>query len=235
MNVAIPLITAVVSLLFAATVLEQYLERRRAYQLVWTAGLLLYSMASLMGSLREVYGTSEPVFRTWYFTGAMLVPAYLGMGTIYLVAGRRLAHGTMTALAVLTVAAASLVYLLPLEQPLSNLPAGEPLTGRGFVPPAGRVVAVFMNISGTLAFVGGALYTAWRYGRRRAMGYRVLATALIAAGGLIAAAGGALEAVGLPEPHALALLVGVVVIYAGFLRSRESFALPRLPFPRSTA
>ena len=230
MNVAIPLLTSIVSFVFALTVLDQYLERRRAYQLVWTVGLLLYSLASFMQFIREAFQLYEPVFRTWYFTGAMLVPAYLGMGTMYLMARRKVAQGLMIALAVATVVGGVLVITLPLENDLATLSADEPLTGIGYIPVGIRLMAATLNILGTLAFVGGALYSAWIFWRRRVLGHRFVATTLIAVGGLTSAAGGVLEALGFPESHALALLLGVVIIYVGFLRSREVFTLSRIPF-----
>ena len=230
MSIAIPLATSVVSLVFALTVLDQYLERRRAYQLVWTVGLLLYFLASFMQFIREAFEISEPVFRTWYFTGAMLVPAYLGMGTMYLIARRKVAHGLMIALGVATVVGGVLVFTLSLENDLATPGADELLTGRGYIPVGIRLMAVALNILGTIAFVGGALYSAWVFWRQRILGHRFVSMTLIAIGGLTSAAGGALEGLGLPEPHALALLVGVVVIYVGFLRSREVFTIYRIPF-----
>ncbi|MEE8443655.1 MAG: hypothetical protein V3S37_07890 [Dehalococcoidia bacterium] len=232
MNIAIPLTTSIVSFVFALTVLDQYLERRRSYQLLWTVGLMLYFLASLMQFVREAFQISEPVFRTWYFTGAMLVPVYLGMGTMYLVARPKAAHGLMVVVAVVTVVVGVLVFALPLEKDLATLSADEVLTGRGYIPVGLRLTAAAMNMLGTLAFVGGALYSAWVFWRRRTMGYRFLGTTLIAVGGLTSAAGGALEGIGLPEPHALALLVGVIIIYIGFMRSSEVFTLYQVPFRR---
>ncbi len=56
--------------------------------------------------------------------------------------------------------------------------------------------------------------------------YRAVSNVLIAVGVMISAAGGTLARLGLPEPHALALLLGVVIIYIGFLLSREAFEVP---------
>ncbi len=108
MDVAIPLATSVVSLVFALTVLDQYMERRRAYQLVWSIGLILYFFASLVQGVWFLGVDGEPVFRLWYLTGAMLVAAYLGMGSVYLHVPKRAAHGVMTVLLTATVLAAVL-------------------------------------------------------------------------------------------------------------------------------
>ena len=43
----IPLISTVVSLAFALTVLDQYFARRKSYQLVWAIGLFMYFIGAL--------------------------------------------------------------------------------------------------------------------------------------------------------------------------------------------
>ena len=69
------------------------------------------------------------------------------------------------------------------------------------------------------------------FARKRILPYRVVSNVLIAVGALLSAAGGTLDRLGLPQPHALAILLGVVIIYIGFLRSRETFEMPP-PFLR---
>ena len=239
MVLVISLLTAVASLLFALTVLDQYVERRRPYQLVWTAGLLLYCLASAVGAFREASGTTEVGFRLWYYTGAMLVAAYLGTGTVYLLAPRGVGHAVMGVLLAVTLVGGILAFSAPLSaNVVAALPGGEvlasrdPVTGDSFYPSYVVVITVLLNVYGTLALVGGALYSAVVFAMRRAVAYRVVSNVLILAGALTSAAGGTLDRLGLPGPHALALLVGVVVIYLGFLRSREVFQVYRIPFRR---
>ena len=236
MSIAIPLATSVVSFVFALTVLDQYLERRRAYQLVWTVGLFLYAVASLLQTLWMSGVETEAVFRLWYFTGAMLVAAFLGMGSVYLHAPRRVAHGVMVVLLVLNVVAGLLalgvelqadVDLMEGQAPVSIVPGTE---SERFYPAYVGILTAFLNATGSLALFGSAVYSAIVFARRRAPGYRVVSNVLIAAGAFISAAGGTLERFDLPEPHAVALLLGVVVIYVGFLRSREVFTIYRVPF-----
>ena len=236
MNIAIPLATSVVSLVFALTVLDQYLGRRRAYQLVWTVGLLLYATASLLHMLWVSGVEVEAIFRFWYFIGAMLVAAYLGMGSIYLHAPRRVAHGVLVVLLVLTVVAGLLALGVPLQADVALMEGQAPASivpgteSERFYPTYVGILTIFLNVAGSLALVGSAAYSAIVFARRKAPGYRVVSTALIAAGAFISAAGGTLERFNVPEPHALALLVGVVVIYGGFLRSREVFTIYSIPF-----
>lgn len=236
MNIAIPLATSIVSFVFALTVLDQYLERRRSYQLVWTVGLKLYAFASLLQTLWLWGVDGGVVFRLWYFAGAMLVAAYLGMGTVYLLVPRRIGHGIFAGLVVLTVVAGLLALGVRLQADVALL-EGKTLASivpgtesERFYPGYVGALTAFLNAAGSLALVGGAVYSAIVFARRRAPGYRVVSNVLIAAGAFISAAGGTLERFDLPEPHSLALLLGVIVIYIGFLRSREVFALYRVPF-----
>ncbi len=92
MNVALPLATCLVSLVFAALVLEQWWERRRSFQAVWAAGLLWYAISSGTQFAGAAFGWSPALYRAWYLFGAIFVAAYLGMGTIYLLSHTGFGH-----------------------------------------------------------------------------------------------------------------------------------------------
>lgn len=91
-NVLLPLASSAVSFLFAALVLAQWVERRRSFQLVWAVGLLWYGISAGAEFWGSAFGWSEPLYRTWYLIGALLVAAYLGMGTVYLLARTRFGY-----------------------------------------------------------------------------------------------------------------------------------------------
>ncbi|MBI4329090.1 MAG: hypothetical protein HY685_04400 [Chloroflexi bacterium] len=235
---AIPLLTAVVSFVFALGVLDQFLERRRPYQLVWTVGLLLYAAASLLQTLWMAGANADAVFRLWYLSGGMLVAAYLGMGSIYLHVPVKIAHGVFGGLLVLTVISGALALAVPLQADLSLL-KGEPLASvvpgtppQRFYPVYVGIVTALLNSVGAFALVASAVYSAVVFVRRHAPGHRVVSNVLIAAGAFLSAAGGTLERFNLPQPHNLALFLGVVLIYLGFMRSQQAFVLFRLPFLR---
>ncbi len=238
MSVAIPLVTTIVSILFALSVLDQYLERRRPYQLVWTVGLFLYGAASLLQTLWSTGVYGEWVFRLWYLTGAMLVAAYLGMGSMYLHLSRKAANGVLIVLLVLTAASFVLsafgtlnadVALLKNHDLASVVPGTE---SERYYPAYVAILTAILNIYGSLALVGSAVYSAIVVVRRKAPGYRAVSNVLIAAGAFISAAGGTMERFDVPQPHTVSLLLGVVIIYAGFQRSREKFEVYRIPFMR---
>ncbi len=89
----------------------------------------------------------------------------------------------------------------------------------------------FFNTFGTVALLGGAIYSAWVYWRRRFMPHRALSNALIAVGAMLPALGGTLSRFGLSSAtaHALLVVLGVIIIFIGFLRSREVFGFYRFP------
>jgi hypothetical protein len=83
-NVALPLLTALLSFVFAALVFDQWWQRRHNFQLVWSIGLLAYGISTGCEFLGGAFGWNPGLYRTWYLVGAFLVPAYLGAGTLYL-------------------------------------------------------------------------------------------------------------------------------------------------------
>ena len=91
-NVVLPLLSSVVSFVFAAAVLAQWSRRHRAFQLVWAIGLLWYGISAGCEFVGGAFGWSEPLYRAWYLVGAFFVAAYLGTGTIYLLSKTRFGY-----------------------------------------------------------------------------------------------------------------------------------------------
>lgn len=84
LNAALPLGSSALSFVFAGMVLNQWRQRRHAFQLVWGIGLLWYGISTGAEFVGGAFGWTDPVYRVWYLFGAFLVPSYLGAGTIYL-------------------------------------------------------------------------------------------------------------------------------------------------------
>ena len=92
LNVVQPLGSSVLSFAFAAMVFDQWWQRRHSFQLVWAIGLLFYGISAGTEFIGSAFGWSEPLYRTWYLIGAFFVAAYLGAGTIYLLAKSRFGY-----------------------------------------------------------------------------------------------------------------------------------------------
>jgi hypothetical protein len=86
LNTVLPLGSSVLSFVFAAMVFDQWWQRRHSFQLVWAIGLLWFGVAAGCEFLGSAFGWNEALYRTWYLIGALFVAAYLGAGTIYLLA-----------------------------------------------------------------------------------------------------------------------------------------------------
>jgi hypothetical protein len=91
-NVVLPLLSSIVSFVFAAAVLAQWSRRRRAFQLVWAVGLLWYGISAGTEFVGSAFGWNEPLYRAWYLIGAFFVAAWLGAGTIVLLARTRFGY-----------------------------------------------------------------------------------------------------------------------------------------------
>ena len=89
LNVVLPLGSSLLGFAFAAMVLDQWWQRRHAFQLVWAVGLFWYGLSAGTEFWGSAFGWSEPLYRTWYLIGALYVPPYLALGTIYLLAKTR--------------------------------------------------------------------------------------------------------------------------------------------------
>jgi len=92
LNIALPLVSAVLSFVFAGMVFEQWRQRRRSFQLVWSVGLAWYGISVAAELIGTSFGWTAPVYRTWYLVGAFFVPAYLGAGTLYLLSKTRFGY-----------------------------------------------------------------------------------------------------------------------------------------------
>ncbi len=225
MSFIIPLVSAIVSFVFAVTILDQFFARRKPYQLVWTIGFFLYFISTGIEFWTGAWGLNETAYRLWYLTGAILVAAYLGMGALYLLVWRRVAHIIMAVLLVASFYTVFRVFTLSLD--MSTIHYLSP----HFMPDDVRFMARFFSNFGAIALVGGAIYSALVYWRRRIMPHRVVSNILIAVGAILPAVGGiGIGRLGWPLwLFYLLELLGVMIIFIGFLRNREVFGFYRFP------
>ena len=103
----LPLLSSAIILIFAVLVFRRFAARRGRHLFVWGVGLLLFGVASAAEAYSAV-AWSPFVFRLWYLGGAVLSAAWIGQGTVYLLAGVRLPN-VLTA-AVLGYAAAAVLF-----------------------------------------------------------------------------------------------------------------------------
>ena len=81
------------------------------------------------------------------------------------------------------------------------------------------VLTILLNIYGTLTLVGGAIYSAVIFWRKRVLLNRMIGNVLIAAGALAPAMAGSFVKMGLVDALYLSELIGVVLMYVGFIQA----------------
>ena len=101
----------------------------------------------------------------------------------------------------------------------TSLHTGSELSGRAIVTPGIRLLTPFFNFYGTVALVGGAVWSAWIFWRKRILLHRVLGNVLIAAGAILPAFGGTLSRLGLGSALYISEFLGAVLIFLGYLRA----------------
>ena len=92
MSVTVPALTATLAIAMALALLDQWRERRQAFQLVWAIGMAFYGIAAGCEALAAASGWNEGLYRTWYLTGAVLTAGWLGLGTALLLSKTRFGY-----------------------------------------------------------------------------------------------------------------------------------------------
>ena len=217
----LPFLSSIVSFVFAVLVFRRYIARRGTHLLLWGIGMVLYGLGGFCEAYYGTFGWNPLVFRLWYLFGAMLVAAWLGQGTVYLLAKRKWANALMIVLGLASLYGAVRIFGAQLDpaQMSSSLHTGSELSGRAVVTPGIRTLTPFFNVYGTVTLVGGAAYSAWLFWRKRVLLHRVIGNILIAAGALLPAFGGAFSRFGIGQALYLSEFVGAVLMFLGFLRA----------------
>lgn len=220
---------ALVAVAFSLSTLDRWLDRRRRHELAWTLALAMFAVGAGALWLGAANGWNGPTFRCFYLFGAILNVPFLALGTVYLLGGPRRGDQVAVGIALGSAFAAGVLAVAPFSAavPADRLPQGSEVFG-----PLPRVLAAVASGAGALVVLGGAAWSAWRFGRpsgpRRPGGARMAgANAVIALGTLVLGASGLLNSVlGEMEGFAVTLAVGITLLFAGFLLAT---AAPRRP------
>ncbi len=221
LNIVFPCLSFLVSVTSAVLILRRFALKGGPHLLLWGLGIIMYGIGGACEALYGLWGWSPVAFRLWYLFGAILVAAWLGQGTVYLLFNRTVAHVLMAILLVASVYAAVRVFRATLDPSLmtGGLHTGSELSGRAVVTPGVRTLTPFFNSYGTLALVGGAIWSAIFFWRKRVMLHRTIGSALIALGAILPAFGGTFSRFGGANALYLCELLGAILILLGFLRS----------------
>ena len=228
---AFPLAAAAVSGIFSGVLLRQWWARRKTHHLAWAVALAMFGIASLSATVGLVSGWNDAWFRTYYLFGAIINVPVLGLGTAYLLLPRRWANRAAAAVIVLSLVATVVVFSTSLVPHARAELAGHDIPhGSAVMPDVVRMMARYYSFAGFFAVVVGALWSTWRLRQQDAQHLRAIASGniLIAAGTFIVALGSGFAFYGEGWPFSVGLLVGVSLMFWGFLKTRGA---PRTPAP----
>jgi hypothetical protein len=208
-----------ISLAFALSTLERWLDRRKPHEAAWTAALFLFAAASASLLLGVALGWNGLWFRLFYLFGAIINVPYLALGTIFLLGGRSWGRPATAAVHAFAAFSAGVIAVAPLRAPIprDTLPQGSDVFGA--LP---RVLAAGGSGIAATIIVCGALWSAARLARPAATRRLACANGLIAAGTLVLGAGGVLNSVlNEMDGFAISLVLGITLLFAGFLLSSQ--------------
>jgi hypothetical protein len=226
-----PALAALVALVFAAMLLRLFVRNRRSYLALWGVAVLMYAVASAVVALGALNGWTRGGFRVYWALGAVLNVPFLAQGELDLLIRTRWVRSVLYVALAFVIAytiarvRTAAVHVDALDE---RLPSGKEVFGDG--TPAHRLPQL-VSIPAYLLLLGGTLWSAWRMRGRPELRDRFGGTLLIALGAtVIAVFGSAFAALGELLPFSVSLLLGVTVMFAGFLRaSRRNATEPSAP------
>jgi hypothetical protein len=222
----ISIFSTIIIVAFATAVFNRYRKRGGTHLLLWGVGLVFYGLGTLSEAIM-LFTFNPAILKLWYFSGAMMTAAWLGQGTVHLLVRKRGVAPAMTVgLGLISLFGLGLLLAAPITSAAAafdvNQPASvqyreilvreTPLT----------VLTILLNVYGTLALVGGALYSSFIFWRKRVLADRMFGNIFIAAGAMMPAMGGTFSRVGLPDWLYLSEFLGAIFMFTGFMIATSS-------------
>lgn len=237
LNTALAGAACLIAIAFGLSTLDRWLRRRRPHELAWTIAMALFAIAALSLWWGEARGWSSASFRVFFAFGAIINVPWLGLGTVFLLAGPRIGHAVTRGLLVFSGFALGIVMTSPMK-PITN--PGELPKGSELFEALPRILATVGSAVPALIIFVGAAWSAWRVVRGNNPGLTSAAVrqvrsgkrlaagnVLIAGGAAILSASGSLAGrLGANTSFVVTLFVGIVVLFAGFLVASNSTYVP---------
>jgi hypothetical protein len=214
-----PLVAAAIALTFAVSLARQFVARHRTYQLLWALAMVMYALASLAAMVGVLSGWTSFWFGLYWALGAVLNVPFLAAGEIELLARNRTVDVVVTLVLIFLTAytvavlrnatfnAAALAH---------RLPSGEDVFGAGATA---HGLPQLISIPSFTLLLLGTLWSAWKMRGRPQLRDRFYGTLLIALGASVVAGGATFAAFGNLPGFCVTLVVGIVVMFLGFLRA----------------
>lgn len=209
----LPIISTGVAAAFALSLYRRWRQSPGAtYLMWWTIGIAMFGLGTLTEALTTIFGWSEPVFRAWYISGALLGAAPLATGTVYLLLSKPVADRIAIAVMTYIAIAATFVLATPI---LVELAEPHRLSGEVMEWTWVRLFSPVVNIYALVFLVGGAFLSAWKYWKVGDASSRVLGNVYIAVGAMLPGIGGGFARAGVVEVLYVTELLGLLLMWAG--------------------
>ncbi len=224
----LPIITTLLAAAFSLILIRRYRTRGGMHHIWWSGGILAYGLGTALEGSITLFGNSVMLTKSWYIAGALLGGYPLAQGSVYFHFKRKTADFLSLLTLPVLVLLSGLVVLSPVEAASmeSFRPSGD-LLGWQWI----RLFTPLINIYAVVFLIGTAAWSAWHFARRAGDGNRAVGNALIATGALLPAIGGGMAKAGAVEVLYVMELLGLILIWVGYVFCvRES---PPLELPHT--
>lgn len=211
------LFVALLCAAFAASVVRQYVRKRRPHLAYWALSLGLAAIGAL-GYVCSAVPAGHPVwaFRVYYICGAMAMPAVMGLGSLGLMVRPRVLHAVAAVVGIAIVATAVGIAAAPAHpaglRALNGGPGVGVLATGWWLP-----LMIILNSFGALAVFGvavwSAVHTLHGHAPRRFLGGNVF----LALGILVLSGAGSAARLGWPGAFWATMAVGWVMAFVGYV------------------
>ncbi len=222
----IPLVATGIAAVFAGMLVRQFLARRGQAQLLWAISMAMFAVASAAVTIGVASGWTRSLFAVYWAFGAVLTVPFLAGGELVLLFRRPWVRWATWIVLIFSVAFTFSVLRqasFDADALLERLPSGKEVLGDGSA--AHRLPQLF-SYTAFFILVAGALWSAWRMRGRPELRDRFVGTLLIVVGASIVAGGSAFAASGQVAGFIVTLVVGIAVMFWGFLRASRPVVAP---------
>jgi len=208
----IPILTTVLSALFAYSLYRRWTVRHAPHLWWWAFGITTYGIGTAVESSITLFGNTVVLTKLWYISGALLGGYPLAEGSLYLSWPRSFANRLTVLSLSFVIVASALVVLSPVD-----LAALEPTRPSGAVLAWHwvRLLTPFINLYAVFFLIGGAIRSAWIHYHDRGHFYRAAGNALIALGAILPGIGGSFAKAGMVEVLYIGECLGLIIIWMG--------------------
>ena len=218
----LPFSVTIVGAVFSAVLLNRYMNgKRRPHELVWGVAFLMFAIAAGSQVYADAMGAWTPLSaRLFYLFGAILNVGFLGLGTMYLLFSRRVAHIALAVTLLLTAYSIYAIFTVPLN--ISALANTQEVDWKLLfsVDVAPRILAGVFSGVGSIIVIAGALWSAYVFWRKRIMKERMIGLILLAVGTFTVAFGGTVKGLLHNDDYLYpTMAIGVVIMFLGYLQT----------------